>query len=770
MPRMIKAISCWVTSLLLSATFLMGKSEFRTWGVTLDGGWQGSLMLNPKAEEDGVKSGFFFWLFATRDIRWQEDAETITIIYRRHWGPLDENPPKIRFRKDAGSLVPMADGLEADEHKSLAATPWKPGGPDPGQLGGDSDSSTPYSKAHNQTRFILDVSTIPAPLARHALRVFDDDEAHLMPLIRHPGLSSEALNEVWKNAHVDPTGLDSESRPGSILRALASNPSLPKDLLRKLWENSLKADLWAADLPYLASRHPAADPEWYQTVLHKLAEDGEEADQLRSGLEQEPSLPPEVLDLLVKWSAHSGELSSELGHRKDLSQAQIELLFMAGAQSLISREDFPPHLFTKAANSDSFGTHISIIRNPAAPPEITRQVLHRLYERPDFGRINMSGPFDLYVLIAEHRLLPDDLQSKLATHIAPEVRTALAGNPSLSMPIRRQLAADPFAWVARAARNAISKDADADTSAFLASLPAVETLNSAETFNGAARATLEADDPRAFRLYQDALVGTNLDPNDYWSRTMIETGAIRCIQDQVESGKLKTQHLATDAFLKGWTPQMTELALGKSPDPDTVEAFALSIVQKGRVEDFESLEKRNVDLGFIRKSPLVWYAVARRDEVMLKRLASLHADPNILNANEATTPAQLATSMRFMAALDTLPLDAASRAALEAFRKRFPGDPKAAWLGDWTNGKDEFKTLGAHFNPDGTGTLFTAIGMGISIAWVQPKPGRPAFEITCFDEEEKEQPPVIQARIEDLKLILKLGDHDEIFVRPKLQE
>lgn len=751
-------ISYWVAAVLLTAPFLMGKSEFRTWSVTFEGGWQGSLTLNPKAD-DGVKSGSFFWLFAERDILWDEDSETITIIYSRPQNPLYENPPKLRFRKNSGSLVPMPDGLDAGEYKALAGTPWKPGGPDPGQLGGYS-SSTPYSKAHKSGDFILDVSTLPEPLARHALKVFDDDDAHLIPLVRHPGFSAETLNTVWKNANEtwkEYVGHDNRRR--SITRALAANPSIPKDLLQILWNEASGLKVWDESLFFRLSQHPSADPEWYPAVLKRLAKNDEKSDRLRSSLSGLNTLPAEVLDLLVRH-ASTGDYDASLAYRNDLTPAQIESLFLAGLtdgdKQLVARPDFPAHLFERAAASKSKEVLKALAGNPAAPPAVVQRVLRRIYEDPGFP--HLMGPFGGLVFLAGHPLLPADLQPKLAAHIAPEVRIALAGNSSLAQPILRQLAADPFACVAEAARKCIPDKPGAETAAFLASLPALDTLKPEQTFYQAATTILAADDPTAFRLYQDALP-------DGESLSIVESGAIRCLRDQTALGNLKPQSLAADAFSKGWTAEMTEFILGKTPNPETVEAFALSIVQKGKAEDFESLEKRHVGLGSIRKSPLVWYAVARKDEAMLKRLASLHADLGI--PNDGLTPVQLAVRIRFMAALDILPADAASRSELEAFRKRFPGDSKAAWLGNWTNGKGEFKTIGLQFRPDGTGTLLTSTGMGIAIAWVQPEPNRPEFEITAFDDAGKEEPPAIKARLDGAKLVIKLEDRDETFVRAK---
>jgi hypothetical protein len=759
MPSMSKTIFCWMAAFLLSASSLMGKPEYRTWSVTFEGGWQGSLMLNP-TPENGVKSGGFFWLFEKRDIRWDEDAETITIIYRRPQNPLYENPPKLRFRKNAGSLVPMPDGLDAGEYKALAAAPWKPGGPDPGQLGGYG-SSTPYSKAHKSGDFILDVSTLPEPLARHALRVFDDDKEHLLPLIRHPGFSAETLNTVWKDANDTWKEYEHDSRRRSIMMALATNPSIPKELLGTLWNETSELKLWDEKLFYLVSRHPSANPEWYAEVLKRLAGDDEKSDRLRASLSDFNPLPVEVLDLLVRH-ASTERYTSSLAYRKDLSPAQIETLFLLGWSDrdkvLVSRADFPPHLFEKAATSASVDeVLIPLAENKVTPPAVVQQVLRRIYDHPEFYH-GGSGPFGYLEFVAGHHLLPADLQPKLAAHIAPEVRMTLAGNPSLTQPILRQLAADPFACVAEAARKGFPDKPDGETAAFLASLPALDTLKPEQTFYEAATTILAADDPATFRLYQDARPERE-------SLSIVESGAIRCLRDQMALGNLEPRSLAAEAFTKGWTAEMTELALGKNPDTETVEAFALAIVQKGKAEDFESLEKRNVGLGAIRKSPLVWYAVARKDEAMLKRLASLHADPGI--PYDGLTPVQLAVRARFMPALDILPVDEASRTELEAFHKRFPGDSKAAWLGNWTNGKSEFKTIGLQFRPDGTGTLLASTGMGIAIAWVQPEPSRPEFEITAFDDAGKEEPPVIKARLDGANLVIRLEDRDETFVRAK---
>lgn len=454
--------------------------------------------------------------------------------------------------------------------------------------------------------------------------------------------------------------------------------------------------------------------------------------------------------------------------RKTLSSWMAVALLTA--PSLISLADPPSQPAGEAGHSDSRRVLMSVVMNPATPPEVIRQILHKFCEKPEFTRIYPTA-LDLQRYVAGHPLVPEDLQQSLARHIDPHVRTNLAGNGALTIPLRRQLAADPFACVANAARDALSKAPDADTAAFLASLPALDTLNPANSFSSAVRSTIAADDPNAFHPYQDAFDSTPDYPAPDWSYDMIELGAVRCLRDQIDSGKLTVKNLAAAAFTRGWTPQMTDLVLGKSPGPDIIETFSLAIVERGRAEDFESLEKRNVDLAFVRGTPLVWHAVTLRDGPLLKRLIALHADPTI--PNNGLTPAQEAVRIRCVAALDTLPLDAGSRADLETFRKRFPGDPKAEWLGFWIH-RTERKPIdvttgdfiGLDFAPDGTAQIRRWNSDGTLLAWARPDPSQPTIELTAFDPDGKEQPMVIKLRVEESKLILAFNGVEGTFVRP----
>jgi hypothetical protein len=525
--------------------------------------------------------------------------------------------------------------------------------------------------------------------------------------------------------------------------------------------------------------------------LRRIATEGEVSVLLRNSLASHYPLPGEVVDLLIRHADPKAyHTPGQIAHRKDLTPAQIEALYFihpyeAGAK-LIARPDFPAHLFEKAAETGSFDTLASLVDNPAAPLEVIQkafrkmlesdsyEILRSLVQNPAVPPVIVQGalrkilqtpschhcgaPYVGILLVAEHPLIPDELQTELAAHPAPQVREALACNAVLAIPLLKQLAADPFACVAASARQGLNKNPAPEITAFLTSLPALDTLRPEKSAHSVALSALKTDDPVAFRTFH----------NDAPTTTLIELGAIRCLRDQMSLGNQTPESLAFHAFSKGWNAEMTELVLGEAPAPETVELLAKSIVGRGEANDLAIFERRNLDLAFIRKTPLMGIAVSRRDGAMLKRLAALHADPEIRIAG--LTAAQLAVRARFTEAVDLLPLDAEARAELEAFHKRFPGDPKAAWLGDWTNRKSGFDVLGAQFRPDGSGTLITSIGMGIPIAWVQPDTGRPEFEITAFDEKGEELPQVFKAQLQGEKLKINLGDRNESFVRPKLSE
>lgn len=90
-------------------------------------------------------------------------------------------------------------------------------------------------------------------------------------------------------------------------------------------------------------------------------------------------------------------------------------------------------------------------------------------------------------------------------------------------------------------------------------------------------------------------------------------------------------------------------------------------------------------------------------------------DPSVSESHG--TPAEVATKMNYVAALKLLPVNKDQKKKLQAFRMEYPGDPKAAWVGTWTNNKSEFKTITMVFSGDGNGTLYSAIGMGAPFFW-----------------------------------------------------
>jgi hypothetical protein len=123
------------------------------------------------------------------------------------------------------------------------------------------------------------------------------------------------------------------------------------------------------------------------------------------------------------------------------------------------------------------------------------------------------------------------------------------------------------------------------------------------------------------------------------------------------------------------------------------------------------------------------------------------------------------------AALDALPLDAESRALLEVFAKRFPGDPKAAWLGFWihktrTNAIDAppQNDIGLSFAPDGTAQYYSS-GTGTLLGWARPDPSQPTINLTVFDPDGKEQSMMMTVRVEESKLTLAFDGVEGTFVR-----
>lgn len=737
----------------------LGRAEGpQVWHADLGGGWQSAIQLR-EPHDNGVRYGSFFWLTDERQVRWRPEDDGFRLVFRNPWNEIEENPPSYRFVRVGDGLKLEARGLVAAERDALESIRWVAGGPGPSELSSYSDKNSPYSRTHDRGRLTLDVTTVPVGLARFALRVFQDSADPYGAWLMHPGYSAEDFDEIYRDTGDSRLPNGTPSRRGSILTRLAMNPSVPNDLLQELWDEP--SGQWAGLLPYLLGIHPNADPRWYGEVLERLS-DVEGGESLRRSLVRHQPLPAEVVDLMIRTSTFQDGTPDSLAYRKDLSDAQVIELFErhphAAGVTILERDAVPEAVFRLALDVEVNGGDtkflVAILRRSDVPEAIAVEAIEAIMENPE--RHHYGGRDVGLIAVAGSGWIPEGRQLELAGHLSIEVRVALAGNEALSGAALEKLAEDAFVVVAAPVRERLALIGRAD---FLATLPAVDQLRTETGTWQAAKTALRGDAPEEFAPYCELLeapIGHSV------LAGVVEEGASKCVEERIRAGWWTRKQIASHAFSKGWNADLTRLILRGELDDEIVDQFALALAQRGEVSDLGNLTRVGARLE-AATSPLVGWAVARRSPELVKGLLELGASPEI--RWEGLTPAQLAVRMRIPEMLDLLPLDEVARRELEAFRKRFPGDPDAPWLGGWTNGKGEFKALNLILRADGTGTLFTAIGMGIPVAWQKRPGGESKFALYAFDEQGREQQPILPGRLEDGSLILVLGEREEAFRR-----
>lgn len=755
-------LSCIVAALSFATAENAPKN--RHWSVALDGGWQAAISLQ-KPDPTGRKRGNFFWLTNEHDILWNEDERTITVYFVNlsYQKEASADTQQVVFLKEKDGLKWSKESLSTEEFQALGTVLWKPGGSQPEQLGSFHDRNSPYSRSHERGDFILDVNTVPMPFARHALRVFWHDDRTLMPWIAHRELTSEAFHVLLAETKRPITKNDEKAliRVQSIRQQLAQNPSLPRDVLEDLWRQPIVSAWGGGACKLEIARHAKADANWYPKFLNMLDSDAPEAATFRVSLGSYQKLPADLLDLLIRRIRDRFD-AEKLASRKDLQPHQIRTLIEKHPwdvyPSLISSGLLPEDRYGDAIDLGSQDIMQEIIWSKKSPQSAVVLVLEKRVTSPEFyGR---HSERDALQEAVAHRLLPERLHKLHVAHPFPEIRASLAGNPSLSSPVLRLLAADSHAVVAQAAREQLTKKAEEASQAFLTSLPALETLNPARSMREDIDAALVADDTERFEQLRKSFEDK---PGDNLIQNAIKAQAIACLRDQLARKNWTAESLASYAAGEKWTQAMTELVLTPPVTPETIEAYAFSLSQRGKAEDFQLLLDRGHKLRSTTE-PIAWLVVMRRDREMLEKIAKLDAPLNL--PNDGMTPAQLAVRIRFLGALGILPLDEKAQKELAAFRKKFPGDDKAPWLGDWTNGKGEFQTLVLRFNADGSGALITATGIGAMTAWRSDPKETQRFAIHLFDDNGKEEAQALEADWKNGTIELKLPNRVETFQRP----
>jgi len=656
-----------------------------------------------------------------REIEWSKENDVLTVKFQDAWHRYSEDGGELKFRITDDGLKFLADGLSAEERKALKNAVLSPGGPSPYQLEDHKNLRGPYARYHRKSALTLDPNEIPVGLAVTGLKVFQCRESEVMTLCRHrqmprsvlQGLIETSLQVKKINARrIEPPWSGFES----VLIALADHPNLEREDLKKLWGlrfSGRTAWVWRE-----ARDHAKADPAWKKEFRKRASAKGGEGSRVRIYISRDMDIDLDTIDFLLGFQKSDlNKFAADLANHPKLDADRMRKLYHASpyltAGILAARDDVPHDILEGiVADGDADGRILSVVlENKSAPDRVRRAAALRL------ANPHMEKPFCDVAFSCG--LLPVKRMRELADHLDLGVRRGLADNPNLPLDLLKRLARDDYRIVAEAARRMCRSRLGSEAGEFLEDLRDLETLKPYCSLEDEMNEVLKKDDPdEFFRLMSglwDPVVDVIFDFRvSMWRGHAIRYKAWRCLKEWVKRDE-KARLMLLDTGLKTLDPEFVDIILSGDPDEEVQAKFILSAVKFGREEWIEEYRKRDLSMKAANTQPLLVHAVFRRNESMIKTLLEMGADPRI--RSDGMTPADLAVRLNFTAALKLLPLDENQKSSLKAFREEFPGDPDAAWVGTWTNGKDEFKALALVFSGDGTGVLHAAARPGIPIVW-----------------------------------------------------
>jgi hypothetical protein len=715
-----RILICWV--FLSSIVCLLAQKEstppivYGNWSTELNGGWKAALSLNPGKKDQ--KPGAFFWLFDKQDIRWHENDGIITIQFKDAWHLYSEDSATMKFQNTANGLKLLTEGMSDSEKKLLTGIIFNQGGKAAHQLANSRDHRSPYNKYHERTNLTLDANLVPLGLVETALKIFQSNGFEISVLSRHLKMPIELLRSLMKTAaHTkEKNGRKSvKSWQGSsvVLHSLASHPKLERKDLEVIWNLPFKysePSMW-----WKAVNHPKADPAWRNEFKQRISFKSREAVRMRAILARNKELDLEILDILLElFKTDKGYSTGVLAAHPKLDVIRMREIYSTNpyktAGWLARRADTPLDILQKIVAAEDEQAISEILELSKAPEDILEQAALKLSYSDDLNKVSAA---------CECKNLSSKRIQELLLKREPVIRMYLARNPVLPLSDLKKLTDDDYQHVARSARSTYLKRAGDEAKVYIEGLRKLKDLKSFMRLETEIFDVIRKDDPNRFFDLSEGLwppLASKIYDHRYkqWIELASKHKAHKILEQWMkENPEIKNHLLKTHAMT--WTPEIVSMLLDKKPTNKQLEEFVSRVIQGNRVDLLDNYLKRGFSINLTSKQPLVWYAVAHRNEVMARKLLTAGCDPNI--PNQGLTPAMLAVQTNYTAAMKFLQLDDNQKKVLQAIKDQYPGDPDATWLGGWTNGKSEFKTLIIRFLADGNGQLITATGMGVPIVW-----------------------------------------------------
>lgn len=689
------------------------------WSAELRGGWKAALSLS--AEYNDRRSGTFFWLFDKQDIHWSVNEGVITVQFKDAWHLYSEDSATLKFKNTSAGLKLLTDGMSNAEKELLEGTVLKPGRVAAHQLGDSRYKSSPYNKYHDRGRLTLDANVVSLGFVETAVKLFQSGGSEISVLVRHREMPVEVLRRLMKTTtRTKDQGHRKSVKPwqgaSGVLLSIASHPNLERKDLEVFW--NLPFTYWEPVMWWKVVDHPNADPAWREEFKQRVISKSKEAERMRNILAKDKELDLEILDILLElYKADKSYRSGDLAAHPKLDAVRMRKIYSINpydtAGALARRGDTPLDILQKIVESKDERAIIELLRLAKAPQSLLEEAALKLSKSKELNWV--------YTACESKYLSPKRVQ-ELLPHREPGIRCMLARNPTLPLSDLKKLVDDDYQLVAQMARQTYLKRVGGGAKEYIAELRKIEDLKRFTSLETEVFESIRKDDPEwFFDLLKDLWLplGNQMYDSRYkrWVESAVKYKAHKVLKQwMTETPEVKTHLLKTHAMI--WTPEIVEMILDGKPSDKEIEEFISRVIQGNRVDIVNVFLKRGFSLKVASKRPLVWYAVAHRNDMMVRKLLKAGCDSNI--SNQGTTPAMLAVQTNYTAALDLLPLNDSQKKALQAFKDQYPGDPHAVWLGAWTNGKSEFKTLAIRFLADGNGRLITATGMGTPIVW-KPK-------------------------------------------------
>lgn len=668
----------------------------------------GYVTLELHAMYNGQQSAELKWLGIDLRCSWEKSGEQLRVFRLGNYG--SKKPPELAlvFETQPDGNLHLKEGglITAARLPDFPCKTWLVASTKP-----PGDVSLSY-RARNSNQLLRpkyfdhgNLKNLPAPLPQSFVDViallFRDRSQELPGILKSPAISADVLDVILA------TLLDGEAGGGSdfILPFLGAHPHLSAQAQERLFNLPKKAPAWRA-----VAMNPASGKKYYNEYLKRIRE-GDMS--IRFDVVRDTLAPREAWEIALapKEPEVLGEFSRNKNAPPDLLSKVASEPGLRDLTSLASNPATPPAILDKLSNSTDKQVLWGVQRNPSSPPAAVQRVLRTMATSPSEN---------LRDTVASDPRLPADLILKLSQDVSIQVRLVLAMNPSDSLEILEQLAADPYAMVSERARDNMKRRFPQEYASRSASWKALKELN---PNNNLVQDVTDAIKVGDIAKARQLLAVTN-DPEIRPSNASVAViilrenfaGGQELLKELAQKdGKAVSEAIALSPDLK--PEHLPWLVQNNILPRDSLQHFVVVATEHGR----EDLLKTARDNHFLDGIPQKMKNAALLSATGLRHSSLVdfwlkegaEADQVVWQNVSALDVAAQMYSINLVKRLDAHGKYASLVQATEA---QFPPAPQSRFLGSWSNKKDGFSTVAFMLGPDGTGYMGASI-MSFPILW-----------------------------------------------------